>query len=154
MVGIIYTIEISKSCKLGSSSPSSKPTVKHLLAHHQIHSVYVRWMQGPAHTPPAAFPIFEEGSSILSVLKPKSLESSLTAHLFSHPHPIHKQIILTLVLKYIQNLTASHHFHSYQLILVTIIFPGLLSSFIPGLPASPLTLIQPIPHAAARVILI
>ena len=111
-------------------------------------------MQGPAHTPPAAFPVFEERSSIFSVLRPKSPESSLTAHLFSHPHPIYKQIILALVSKYNQNLTASHHSHSYQVIRVTVIFPGLLSSFITGCPASPLTLIQPIPHAAARVILI
>ena len=84
---------MSKSYKPGSPSPSSKPTVKHLPAHYQIRSEWVRWMQGPTHTPPAAFPIFEEGSSILSVLRAKSLQSSLTAHLFSHPHPIYKWII-------------------------------------------------------------
>ena len=69
------------------------PTNKHdLTSSTQVHSSVL-------------FPLWLDCNSIFQLIKPESLELSLTPYFLSNSHPMHQQNLLVLLSKYVQNPT-------------------------------------------------
>ena len=62
------------------------------------------------------FPLWLDCNSIFQLIKPESLELSLTPYFLSNSHPMHQQNLLVLLSKYIQNPIVFFCLHCYILI--------------------------------------